>query len=660
MRHRPSFPQHDTLRVRFDRRDLALFWGYVQGLDLRELHARYFIDESIADLRHVRAKVRTIAEDLAAAARRTDRPALGGLFLRDPRAIVAGNAERPTLDAFRQRVDPSGEFYREAELQALWREEFGDAAGGEEHDHARAKRAGERRVRLLQRIREALTWIESKIFPAPEPGHRIEAWLPLAYAKRLKAAGITTMGELTERINRGGALWYRHIPGIGQAKALDIDRWLQRHARPGVFELHNTSRMTPTELAQFALTKAPESPVVPLERLRLPAELDGAAGRFRAAPGLCTLSAHNDLEAIKEWIKAKASPHTRRAYQREAERLLLWCLLALGRPMSSMTVADCERYREFVRNPLPAAQWCGPRGTPRWSRAWRPFEGALSSAAERHALIVLKAMGAWLKSQNYLVANPWDALGVMAASRAALDKRRAFTPAQWQRVSQALDQLEDRGARPRLRFALWLLYGTGLRLEEAVTRRVEDLRQTVLSDGAASITLKVVGKGGKEREVPIAGAVFAELQRYFATRGWASVADAPARAFLLARAGDGVRMPKGLQYDPFGAIAAGTLYRQVKAFFRLVAKRCAQDDPDTAQRLRQASTHWLRHTFGTRIATMTRDVVLTRDLLGHASVATTSIYLDGDEMARRDAVEKLMADAVSGPAKRPASPIAGE
>src|SRR5205814_8278434 len=118
----------------------------------------------------------------------------------------------------------------------------------------RGARASERRARLLQRIREGLAWIESQIFPVPEPGHRIEAWLPLVYAKRLKAAGITTIGELTDCINRGGSLWYRHMRGIGQPKAGDIERWLERHAQPGVFELQATARMTLTELAQFALT----------------------------------------------------------------------------------------------------------------------------------------------------------------------------------------------------------------------------------------------------------------------------------------------------------------------------------------------------------------------------------------------------------------------
>ncbi|HET9643601.1 MAG TPA: hypothetical protein VFP68_09650 [Burkholderiaceae bacterium] len=154
-------------------------------------------------------------------------------------------------------------------------------------------------------------------------------------------------------------------------------------------------------MAQRALGAANPSPMVPLERLQLPPGLDGRAGRFRAPAELCTLQASNDLMAVREWLNAHASPHTRRAYQREAERLLLWCVLELGRPMSSLTVADCQRYREFLKDPQPAERWCGPRGTPRWSHAWRPFEGPLTAAAERHALVVLKACGAWLVQQHY-------------------------------------------------------------------------------------------------------------------------------------------------------------------------------------------------------------------------------------------------------------------
>jgi site-specific recombinase XerD len=663
MRHRPDFPAQDTLRVTFTRHDLALYWGYVQGVDPRELHARYRPGQPLDDLRQVRTRARAVAHELAAAARRTDRPLLAGLFLRDPRAIPESDPAAPSLEDFRSAVDPGGDFYSEAELTALWQQEYGRAAAprgtaavgvssrsSSMHEtreptrqarrRARAQ-ADERRARLLARIREALAWIESRIWPAPQPEHPVQAWLPLAYAARLHAAGLSTIGALMDHINTRGVRWHREIRGIGAAKAGEIERWLDTHRRAGVIELQASARMTPMQMAQRALGAANPSPIVPLERLQLPPGLDGRAGRFRAPAELCTLQASNDLMAVREWLNAHASPHTRRAYQREAERLLLWCVLELGRPMSSLTVADCQRYREFLKDPQPAQRWCGRRGTPRWSHAWRPFEGPLKPAAERHALVVLKACGAWLVQQHYLVANPWAALPLGRDARGVLDTRRSFTPAQWQRLVGALDAVGDAGARPRLRCALLLLGGTGLRLSEVVAARVEDLQPQVLSDGSTSVRLRVLGKGGRERWVPVARALLDELQRYFMTRGWPTLADAPARAFVLARSADAARLPRGLAYDPYGPISAGVLYRQLKAFFRWVAKRSAAADPAGAERLRQASTHWLRHTFGTRLVTMTKDVVLGRDLLGHASVGTTSIYLDSDDIEQRDAVERL-------------------
>jgi integrase len=140
------------------------------------------------------------------------------------------------------------------------------------------------------------------------------------------------------------------------------------------------------------------------------------------------------------------------------------------------------------------------------------------------------------------------------------------------------------------------------------------------------------------------------LQAYLARRGWRSLSDAPAEAPLLGRAFEGPHgpLPFGLAVDELTGIASGTLYRQVSAFFRLVARRVGEADAPAAARLRRATTHWLRHTFGTHIVGMTKDVVLARDLLGHASVGTTNGYLDGDELERHRAVDRLLQQSVSG------------
>ena len=612
MRYRPAFANDlnaTAQQVRFDRRDVALYWGYVQGMELRALHERYFDGEPLADLRHVRARARAIAQDLAAAVRRTDRPELAGLFLRDPRAIVdavgqgASSTQSPSLEDYRASVDPDG-YYSESELIRLW----SDAHAQPGRDgQARLRGARERSARLLARIRDGIAWVESRGFAGPELHHRVDAWLPLVYARRLEAVGLLTIAQLVVRINAGGLKWYRGIAGIGAVKAREIEQWVMRHEQKGEIQLLASAKMTPRQIARQELMVVPATEIVPLDRIRLPSALDGAAGRFRGPGETCTLSASNDLEAIRAWIRSKASLHTQRAYTREAERLLLWCLVELGKPVSSLTVEDCERYRQFLRDPQPAQRWCAPRGTPRWSRAWRPFEAPLGNGAQRQALTILKSMATWLREQNYLIANSWAGIGLAGSARRPLDRGRAFTPAQWELIAEELELLDDVGARPRLKFALWFLYGTGLRLSEAVGCRIRDLQPTALSDGTQVWQLHVVGKRGKLRLVPVASAILERLDVYLDLRGYPSFLVAAPEMFLLGRAvGEGARLPQGLVYEPGGGIADGTLYRQLKGFFRRVAKRCANDEAQAAAQLRRASTHWLRHTFGTRIVALTR------------------------------------------------------
>jgi integrase len=102
-------------------------------------------------------------------------------------------------------------------------------------------------------------------------------------------------------------------------------------------------------------------------------------------------------------------------------------------------------------------------------------------------------------------------------------------------------------------------------------------------------------------------------------------------AYLLGKAVDvAARAPWSpktvLQADPKEGIAAGRLYKVLKAFFGDCAQVLARTDAQGAQRLAAASTHWLRHTHGTHsVAAGTRLDVLQRHL-GHTSLNTTSLY----------------------------------
>ena len=139
----------------------------------------------------------------------------------------------------------------------------------------------------------------------------------------------------------------------------------------------------------------------------MPCAQDGSNGVYRAPRAHCTLSASNDYEAVTAWIDRQEAPATRRAYVKEAERLLLWAVIERGKPLSSLTAEDATAYRAFLRQPSPRARWIGPP-RPRSSEEWRPFAGALAANSIKYTLSVVSAMHRWLVEQGYLLANPFS------------------------------------------------------------------------------------------------------------------------------------------------------------------------------------------------------------------------------------------------------------
>ena len=59
-----------------------------------------------------------------------------------------------------------------------------------------------------------------------------------------------------------------------------------------------------------------------------------------------------------------------------------------------------------------------------------------------------------------------------------------------------------------------------------------------------------------------------------------------------------------------------------------------QESPTLAEKLRQATPHWMRHTHATHALARGAELTSVRDNLRHASIATTSIYPNGDDVKR--------------------------
>ncbi|HLB61763.1 MAG TPA: site-specific tyrosine recombinase XerD [Actinomycetota bacterium] len=145
----------------------------------------------------------------------------------------------------------------------------------------------------------------------------------------------------------------------------------------------------------------------------------------------------------------------------------------------------------------------------------------------------------------------------------------------------------------RDRAVLETLYGAGLRVSELVGLDVDDVD---LEDGS----VRVMGKGGKEREVPLGRYAREALESYL-RRARPAVATSRSRSAL------------------FLNLRGGRLTRQGCA--KLLGA-CAE----RAGIRRPVSPHTLRHSFATHLLEGGADVRVVQELLGHASVATTQIY----------------------------------
>jgi len=131
-----------------------------------------------------------------------------------------------------------------------------------------------------------------------------------------------------------------------------------------------------------------------LIELMTPSELSGANGRNRSS-SKAQISATDDHSALLAWLARYAnSPTTLASYRKEAERLLMWCVLQHGTALSDLMHEDLMVYQHFLSDPQPAHQWVMPLGRKlsRSSPHWKPFAGPLSPASQRQAMSILNAM----------------------------------------------------------------------------------------------------------------------------------------------------------------------------------------------------------------------------------------------------------------------------
>lgn len=467
------------------------------------------------------------------------------------------------------------------------------------------------RAAQARQVSNAIEQLRCAPRPQPIVTDPVERWLASRAARCLRAEGIKSLADLTVRVPRRRR-WWVAIPGLGQATARSVEAFFAAHP-----EL--------TERARQLIASDASRQLVPWELLVLPDELDGSRGQFRAPSQTSVLRASNDHQAIQAWLDLHDAVSTRRAYQKEAERLVLWAIVERGCAMSSLSTEDAVAYRKFLRHPSPRWRWVGP-STARTSPEWRPFAGDLAPRSVAYALSVVGAMFRWLIEQRYLVANPFAGVKVRGQSgKPAVDAARAFTQGEWSLVRAVAEGLEwsygwSEEAARRMRFVLDFCYPTGLRANELVSSRLGDIAR----DSSGEAWLKLVGKGEKSGTVYIPPTAYGALEGNLSHRGVSTI---PSRWDLT------VYLLGSLREDS-GRITAGRLWAITRRFFHTAAEVVEKDAPVLAAKLRRASPHWMRHTHATHALQNGAELPTVRDNLRHASVSTTSVYLHSDQDRR--------------------------
>ena len=286
-----------------------------------------------------------------------------------------------------------------------------------------------------------------------------------------------------------------------------------------------------------------------------------------------------------DWLarERRASANTVEAYGRDLRDFLHFLSAHLGGEPDTAALAD-----------LRAADLRG-------FLARRAADGAGVSTRARQ-LAAVRSFLRWLARTQGLPAAP---LAGLRGPRRKPPVPRALTPHQAREAASKAGEAHDpaRAERPAEQAArdvalFTLLYGCGLRIAEALALDIRDAPAVV---GTAA--LRVLGKGGKPRLVPVLPAVRAALAEYLKHRAGAA-ADEP--LFLGAR---------GARLDP--AVAQRTL----RTYRRLAGL------PE------HATPHALRHSFATHLLGGGADLRAIQELLGHASLSTTQRYTAVDATA---------------------------
>ncbi|MEH0198910.1 tyrosine recombinase XerC [Caulobacter sp. CCNWLY153] len=285
-------------------------------------------------------------------------------------------------------------------------------------------------------------------------------------------------------------------------------------------------------------------------------------------------------EALAAWLthladERRASPRTVRAY---GDNVLAYLNFIEGHNGGSLSLAD-----------LGAVSAADLRAYLAFRRSG---DHPLSPRSVSQSLSSIRAFHRFLDAR---LSTPNAAIGLVRGPRIKVGAPRPVSEDQARGLLAeiALDPDREEWEAARDEAVLTLLWGCGLRISEGLS--------LTRADAPLAQTLRITGKGGKTRIVPVLDAVRAAVDAYLAVLPFVLAPDEPL-----------FRAKRGGPLSP----------RHVQAAMQVLRGRLGLSD--------RATPHALRHSFATHLLGAGADLRSIQDLLGHASLSTTQRYTQVD------------------------------
>jgi integrase/recombinase XerC/integrase/recombinase XerD len=244
-------------------------------------------------------------------------------------------------------------------------------------------------------------------------------------------------------------------------------------------------------------------------------------------------------------------------------------------------------------------------------RVLRRYAAGLTEKGNAPATVARKlaALRGFFRVQVELGEREENPAELLTSPRRAQRLPRVHRPAE---IATLLDRIPAEGPLELRDRALFeLAYASGLRAEELVKLQIASI-------DFDSETVRVEGKGGRTRVVPVGEHALAAMERYLAKARPALRNDPNERALFLSKSG-----------RPIGT-------SDVRRRLRTWARHAAALAPDLAG----THPHALRHSFATHLLEGGADLRAIQELLGHASISTTQVYTRVDSARLRNAYSR--------------------